>query len=145
MKLDKKQTRLRRARKARAKIRELAANRLSVHRTPRHIYAQIIAADGAKVLASASTLEKDVRKSTKGTGNAAAAAIVGLHRFLNRNRYFTGLAVAEADTSVAVAHDSQCRKAELPSAFHDFGDSIHRNEFLQKVVGALCLVHSCHI
>jgi large subunit ribosomal protein L18 len=46
MKLDKKQNRLRRARKGRAKIRELEANRLSVHRTPRHIYAQIIAADG---------------------------------------------------------------------------------------------------
>ena len=77
MKLDKKQSRLRRARRARAKIRELAATRLSVHRTPRHIYAQIIAADGATVLASASTLEKDVRTGTKGTGNVAAAAIVG--------------------------------------------------------------------
>ena len=77
MKLDKKQTRLRRARKARAKIRELAVSRLSVHRTPRHIYAQIIAADGGTVLASASTLETDVRKGTKSTGNAEAAAIVG--------------------------------------------------------------------
>ncbi len=77
MKLNKKQSRLRRARRARAKIRELATNRLSVHRTPRHIYAQIIAADSATVLASASTLEKDVRKGTKGTGNVAAAAIVG--------------------------------------------------------------------
>ena len=77
MKLDKKQNRLRRARKARAKIRELAVNRLSVHRTPRHIYAQIVAADGGTVLASASTLETDVRKGTKSTGNAEAAAIVG--------------------------------------------------------------------
>ena len=77
MKLDKKQNRLRRARKARAKIRELAVSRLSVHRTPRHIYAQIIAADGGTVLASASTLETDVRKGTKSTGNAEAAAIVG--------------------------------------------------------------------
>ena len=77
MKLDKKQNRQRRARKARAKIRELAVNRLSVHRTPRHIYAQIIAADGGTVLASASTLETDVRKGTKSTGNAEAAAIVG--------------------------------------------------------------------
>lgn len=77
MKLDKKQNRLRRARKGRAKIHELGATRLCVHRTPRHIYAQIIGADGGTVLASASTLEADVRKSTKSTGNAAAAAIVG--------------------------------------------------------------------
>ena len=50
MKLDKKQSRLRRARRARAKIRELKANRLTIHRTPRHIYAQIIGADGSRVL-----------------------------------------------------------------------------------------------
>jgi large subunit ribosomal protein L18 len=55
---DKKQTRLRRARRARAKIRELGVTRLSIHRTPRHIYAQLISGDGAKVLASASTLDK---------------------------------------------------------------------------------------
>ena len=77
MKLDKKQNRLRRARKTRAKISQLAVNRLSIHRTPRHIYAQIIAADGGTVVASASTVEKDVRKGTKSTGNIAAAAIVG--------------------------------------------------------------------
>lgn len=77
MKLDKKQNRLRRARKGRAKIRELEVNRLSVHRTPRHIYAQVVAADGAKVLASASTLEADVRKGVKFGGNVEAAAIVG--------------------------------------------------------------------
>jgi len=77
MKLDKKQNRLRRARKARAKIEQLAVHRLSVHRTPRHIYAQIIAPDGGTVLAAASTLESDVRKGMQGTGNAAAAAIVG--------------------------------------------------------------------
>lgn len=77
MRLDKKQSRLRRARKVRAKIRDLAINRLSVHRTPQHIYAQIIAPDGGTVLAAASTLEKEVRKSTKSTGNAEAAAIVG--------------------------------------------------------------------
>ena len=77
MKLDKKQNRQRRAKKSRAKIKELAVSRLSVHRTPRHIYAQIIAPDGGTVLASASTLENDVRKNTKGTGNVDAAAIVG--------------------------------------------------------------------
>ncbi|MDJ0761261.1 MAG: 50S ribosomal protein L18 [Woeseiaceae bacterium] len=77
MKLDKKQNRIRRARKARAKIRQLGASRLSVHRTPRHIYAQIIAADGASVIATASTLEAEVRKGVKSGGNVEAAAIVG--------------------------------------------------------------------
>ena len=75
MKLDKKQNRLRRALIACAKIDELAVNRLSVHRTPRHIYAQIIAPDGGTVLASASSGEKDLRKGTKSTGNVAAALI----------------------------------------------------------------------
>ncbi|MGI9288036.1 MAG: 50S ribosomal protein L18 [Pseudomonadales bacterium] len=77
MKLDKKQNRLRRSRKSRAKINELAVNRLSVHRTPRHIYAQILAPGGGKVLASASSLEQDVRKNSKSTGNVEAASIVG--------------------------------------------------------------------
>ena len=77
MRLNKKQNRLRRAKKARAKIRELGVNRLSIHRTPQHIYAQLIGPDGGTVLASASTLEKDVRKGTKSTGNIEAAAIVG--------------------------------------------------------------------
>ena len=77
MKLNKKQNRLRRARKGRAKIRELEVSRLSVHRTPRHIYAQIIAPDGGTVVASASTLEQDVRKGIKSGSNVEAAAIVG--------------------------------------------------------------------
>jgi len=77
MKLDKKQNRLRRARRGRAKIRELEANRLSVFRTPQHIYAQVIGADGSKVLVSASTLEAEVRKGIKNGGNVEAAAIVG--------------------------------------------------------------------
>lgn len=77
MKLDKKQNRLRRARKSRAKIYELGVNRLSVHRTPCHIYAQIIAPDGGTVVASASTLEKDIRKGVKSGGNVEAATIVG--------------------------------------------------------------------
>ncbi len=77
MRLNKKQTRLRRARKSRAKIAELTMHRLSIHRTPRHIYAQLIAPDGGTVLAAASTLEKDVRKGMKSSGNVAAATIVG--------------------------------------------------------------------
>ena len=77
MKLDKKQNRLRRARRGRATIRELEANRLTIHRTPRHIYAQVIGAPGNQVLASASTLEPEVRKGVKSGGNVEAAAIVG--------------------------------------------------------------------
>lgn len=73
--IDKKQSRKRRALRARSKIRELGATRLSVHRTPRHIYAQVISADGAKVLTSASTLDKSLREGK--TGNADAAKAVG--------------------------------------------------------------------
>ena len=72
---DKKISRLRRARRGRAKMRELGANRLSVHRTSQHIYAQIIAPAGDKVIASASTLDKDLRGGK--TGNTDAAASVG--------------------------------------------------------------------
>ena len=72
---DKKASRLRRARRARAKIAELRVNRLCVHRTPRHIYAQIIDPTGGKVLVSASTVEKDLR--SKATGNIEAASSVG--------------------------------------------------------------------
>ena len=71
----KKQSRIRRAKRARAKIRELGSLRLCVNRTPRHIYAQIIASEGDKVLASASTLDKDLRSGK--TGNADAAIAVG--------------------------------------------------------------------
>ena len=60
--MDKKQTRLRRARKTRAKIAELKVARLCVHRSNSHIYAQIIDGEGAKVVAAASTVEEGVRK-----------------------------------------------------------------------------------
>jgi hypothetical protein len=73
MKLTKQDTRLRRALRSRAKIKELAVLRLSVHRTPQHIYAQIFAAEGDKVLVAASTLQKDVRGELKTTGNIEAA------------------------------------------------------------------------
>ncbi|MGD8933372.1 MAG: 50S ribosomal protein L18 [Gammaproteobacteria bacterium] len=74
---SKKDSRIRRAKRSRAKIRELGAHRLSVHRTPRHIYAQVIDPTGSKVVASASTVQKDVRDGLKSTGNAEAAAAVG--------------------------------------------------------------------
>ncbi|MGD2019513.1 MAG: 50S ribosomal protein L18 [Thiohalocapsa sp.] len=76
--MDKKQSRLRRAARARSKIRELGAHRLCVHRSPRHIYAQIISPDGNRVVASASTLDKEYRQSAEGhSGNISAAAVVG--------------------------------------------------------------------
>lgn len=75
--MDKKQARLRRARKTRARIAELKMVRLSVHRTNCHIYAQIIDQTGGAVLASASSLEAEVRASIANGGNANAAAIVG--------------------------------------------------------------------
>ena len=75
--IDKTQSRLRRAAKARRKIRELMTARLAVHRTNCHIYAQVFSADGTKVLASASTAEKEVRASVANGGNRSAAAVVG--------------------------------------------------------------------
>jgi large subunit ribosomal protein L18 len=75
--MDKKASRQRRARKTRAKIRELGRARLCIHRTPRHIYAQIINEAGDKVLVSASTLDRELRKDMKATGNADAAAVIG--------------------------------------------------------------------
>ena len=77
MKLHKKDIRLRRATRGRAKIRELGAVRLSVHRTPQHIYAQIFSAAGDAVLVAASTVQKDVRGELKATGNVEAAKAVG--------------------------------------------------------------------
>jgi large subunit ribosomal protein L18 len=74
---NKKQARLRRARKTRAKIAELKAVRLCVNRTNCHIYAQIISSCGGMVLASASTLDKGVRTDVANGGNKAAAAFVG--------------------------------------------------------------------
>jgi large subunit ribosomal protein L18 len=75
--MDKKASRQRRARRARAKIRELGRARLCIHRTPRHIYAQIIDEAGDKVLVSASTIDRELRKDMKATGNADAAAVIG--------------------------------------------------------------------
>jgi large subunit ribosomal protein L18 len=75
--MDKKFARIRRARRARSKIRELGYHRLSVHRTPQHIYAQIISPDGGQVLATASTVQSAVREGLEKTGNIAAAQAVG--------------------------------------------------------------------
>ena len=76
--MDKKTSRIRRARRTRAKIRELGVPRLTIFRTPHHMYAQVIGPNGAEVVASASTVEKDIKKGLKGaSGNIAAATVVG--------------------------------------------------------------------
>jgi large subunit ribosomal protein L18 len=77
MQIRKKERRLRRAVKTRAHIRNLGVARLSIHKTPRHIYAQVTDADGAKVLAAASTVQTSVRSDLKYTGNVDAAKAVG--------------------------------------------------------------------
>jgi large subunit ribosomal protein L18 len=77
MTIGKKDRRLRRALKTRAVIRNLGVARLTVHRTPRHIYAQLTDADGAKVIAAASTVQAAVKGGLKGTGNVDAAKAVG--------------------------------------------------------------------
>jgi len=75
--MDKKNSRLRRAAKTRAKLKELEVYRLSVHRTSQHIYAQVLTHDSSKVIASASTLDADVKKDLTATSNISAAEAVG--------------------------------------------------------------------
>lgn len=76
--MDKKQAKLRRATKSRAKIKQLRKIRLCVHRTPRHIYAQLIDVSG-RVLGDVSTLSEDIRSKIKNGGNISAATLVGTH------------------------------------------------------------------
>lgn len=75
--MDKKEGRLRRARRTRAKIKQLGMHRLCVYRTPRHTYAQVFSPDGTSVMVSASTVEADVKSGLKHTGNIEAATKVG--------------------------------------------------------------------
>lgn len=75
--MDKKSSRIRRSRKTRAKIRELGVNRLTIFRTPRHTYAQVISGQSGQVVVSASTLEKDIKGDIKYSGNVDAAVAVG--------------------------------------------------------------------
>ena len=75
--MEKKIQRQRRAAKTRVRIERQSAVRLTVHRTNQHIYAQVVSADGAKILAAASTLEKDVRGAFPNGAKKEAAAQVG--------------------------------------------------------------------
>lgn len=75
--MDKKTSRLKRALKLRCKIRQLGANRLTIHRTSQHIYAQVLSKDGSTTLASASTTQADIKAAVKSTSNIEAAKEVG--------------------------------------------------------------------
>lgn len=75
--MNKRLSRARRAKRTRLKIRDLEVTRLTVHKTPMHMYAQVTTPDGAKTIISASTLDKELKKSLKVTGNVDAAKEVG--------------------------------------------------------------------
>lgn len=75
--MTKKETRLRRAKRTRMHIRALGVYRLSVHRSGQHLYAQVIAPSGDRVVAAAATTQKDLRSSLASTKNLEAAAAVG--------------------------------------------------------------------
>ncbi|PKM10633.1 MAG: 50S ribosomal protein L18 [Gammaproteobacteria bacterium HGW-Gammaproteobacteria-3] len=91
--MDKKASRLKRALKLRCKIKKVATNRLTVNKTSQHIYAQVISHDGSHTLASASTLQADIKASVKNTGNIEAAIEVG--------KYIAEKALAAGVTEVA--------------------------------------------
>jgi large subunit ribosomal protein L18 len=102
MAITKKDRRLRRAAKTRIQIRRLAVPRLSVHRTPSHMYAQVIDPTGGKVLVAASTVQKDVAKELKSTGNVAAAQAVG--RTIAERAKAAGIAKVAFDRSGFMYH-----------------------------------------
>jgi len=75
--MDKKSSRLKRALKLRSKIKKQDVNRLTIHRSSQHIYAQVLSTDGKTTLAAASTVQSDVRAAVKNTSNITAAIEVG--------------------------------------------------------------------
>ena len=100
MQITKKERRQRRAIKTRMKIRELGVARLTIHRTPQHMYAQVFDAAGSKVLASASTVQESVAKGLKGTGNVEAAKAVGTA--IAAAAKAVGTAIAEAAKAAGI-------------------------------------------
>lgn len=100
--MNKKTTRLRRAKRTRMKIRELEATRLCVHKTPRHMYAQVTTADGAQTLVWASTLDKTLRTKLKHTGNVDAAKEVG--KLLAKRALDAGIRTVAFDRSGFAYH-----------------------------------------
>jgi large subunit ribosomal protein L18 len=100
--MNKKESRLKRAKRTRMKIREIEAIRLCVNKTPQHIYAQVTSADGATTLASASTLDKELKKSLKSTGNVDAAKEVG--KLIAKRALEAGLKAVAFDRSGFLYH-----------------------------------------
>ena len=95
--MDKKKSRMKLALKLRSKIKSLSATRLSIHKTPQHMYAQVISTDGATTLVSASTTQVEIKKSLKNTGNIAAAALVG--KFIAEKALAAGVTEVAFDRS----------------------------------------------
>jgi large subunit ribosomal protein L18 len=93
----KKAGRVRRATSTRAKIKELGVNRLTIHRTPRHIYAQVIAPSADTVLASASSLDTEIRTALKNGGNVDAAKTIG--KFIAQRAVKAGVKAVAFDRS----------------------------------------------
>ncbi len=75
--MDKKSSRMKRALRQRSKIKQLGVNRLTIHRTAQHIYAQVLDTDGTKTVASAASTQADLKSGLKSTGNIEAATAVG--------------------------------------------------------------------
>ncbi|MCI0653182.1 MAG: 50S ribosomal protein L18 [Methylococcaceae bacterium] len=95
--MGKNENRLRRAAKTRARIRKSETKRLTVHRTPRHIYAQINNEDGSRTLVSASTVQASIRDAVGNTGNISAAQAVG--KALAEKALESGILVVAFDRS----------------------------------------------
>ena len=114
--MEKKTARLRRAKKTRAHIRRLGKPRLTVHRSGRHIYAQVIAAEGGTVVASASTVQKELRTDLKSTSNKDAAKAVG--KAVGEKAVAAGISEVAFDRSGYQYHG---RVAELADAAREAG------------------------
>ncbi|WWP00514.1 MAG: 50S ribosomal protein L18 [Candidatus Dasytiphilus stammeri] len=100
--MNKKLSRIRRATRARCKLKKLNAIRLVIYRTPRHIYAQIITSQNCNILVTASTLEKSIQKKCKYTGNKTAASIVG--RIVAERAIHKGIKTVSLDRSGFLYH-----------------------------------------
>lgn len=114
--MEKKIARLRRAKKTRSHIRRMAVPRLTVYRSGRHIYAQVIAAEGGKVIAAASTVQKEVREGLKSTSNKDAAKAVG--KAVGERAVAAGISDVAFDRSGYQYHG---RIAELADAARESG------------------------
>ena len=114
--MEKKEARLRRAKKTRSHIRRMGVPRLTVYRSGRHIYAQVIGAEDGNVIAAASTLQKDVRESLKSTSNKDAAKAVG--KAVGERAVAAGVSDVAFDRSGYQYHG---RVAELADAAREAG------------------------